>query len=329
MAFRALIATRADDGTIHTSIEDCSDDFLAEGDVVVAVEWSTVNYKDGMALAGTPPVIQRFPLIPGIDLAGTVEASADPRFAPGDRVVVNGWALGQTHHGGYATRARVRGDWLVELPAAISTRDAMAIGTAGYTAMLCVLALERGGADPARGDVLVTGASGGVGSVAIAILAKLGYRVLASTGRAGEEAYLRDLGAAGIVDRNTLSEAGPPLGAARWAGAVDTVGSRTLANVLAQTAYGGTVAACGLAQGIDLPGSMLPFIGRAVTLAGVDSVNAPQALRERAWARLAADLDPGKLALATTAIGLADVPATARAILQGKVRGRTLVDVSR
>jgi acrylyl-CoA reductase (NADPH) len=329
MAFRALIATRADDGTIHTSIEQCADDFLADGDVVVAVEWSTVNYKDGMALAGTPPVIQRFPLIPGIDLAGIVEASGDPRFAPGDRVVVNGWSLSQTHHGGYATRARVRGDWLVTLPPSISTRDAMAIGTAGYTAMLCVLALERGGVDPARGDVLVTGASGGVGSIAIAILAKLGYRVLASTGRASEEAYLRDLGAAGIVDRNTLSEAGSPLGAARWAGAVDTVGSRTLANVLAQTAYGGTVAACGLAQGLDLPGSMLPFIGRAVTLAGVDSVNAPQALRERAWARLAADLDLGKLALATTEIGLADVPATARAILQGKVRGRTLVDVNR
>jgi acrylyl-CoA reductase (NADPH) len=329
MAFRALIATRADDGTIHTSIEQCADDFLADGDVVVAVEWSTVNYKDGMALAGTPPVIQRFPLIPGIDLAGIVEASGDPRFAPGDRVVVNGWSLSQTHHGGYATRARVRGDWLVTLPPSISTRDAMAIGTAGYTAMLCVLALERGGVDPARGDVLVTGASGGVGSIAIAILAKLGYRVLASTGRASEEAYLRDLGAAGIVDRNTLSEAGSPLGAARWAGAVDTVGSRTLANVLAQTAYGGTVAACGLAQGLDLPGSMLPFIGRAVTLAGVDSVNAPQALRERAWARLAADLDLGKLALATTEIGLADVPATACAILQGKVRGRTLVDVNR
>jgi acrylyl-CoA reductase (NADPH) len=329
MAFRALIATRADDGTIHTSIEQCADDFLADGDVVVAVEWSTVNYKDGMALAGTPPVIQRFPLIPGIDLAGIVEASGDPRFAPGDRVVVNGWSLSQTHHGGYATRARVRGDWLVTLPPSISTRDAMAIGTAGYTAMLCVLALERGGVDPARGDVLVTGASGGVGSIAIAILTKLGYRVLASTGRASEEAYLRDLGAAGIVDRNTLSEAGSPLGAARWAGAVDTVGSRTLANVLAQTAYGGTVAACGLAQGLDLPGSMLPFIGRAVTLAGVDSVNAPQALRERAWARLAADLDLGKLALATTEIGLADVPATARAILQGKVRGRTLVDVNR
>jgi acrylyl-CoA reductase (NADPH) len=329
MAFRALTATRADDGTIHTSIEHCSDDVLADGDVAIAVEWSTVNYKDGMALAGTPPVIQRFPLIPGIDLAGTVDASGDPRFVPGDRVVVNGWALSQTHNGGYATRARVKGDWLVKLPAAISTRDAMAIGTAGYTAMLCVLALERGGVDPARGDVLVTGASGGVGSVAIAILAKLGYRVLASTGRAGEEAYLRDLGAAGVVDRSTLSEAGPPLGTARWAGAVDTVGSRTLANVLAQTAYGGTVAACGLAQGIDLPGSMLPFIGRAVTLAGVDSVNAPQALRERAWARLAADLDLDKLALATTEIGLADVPATARAILQGKVRGRTLVDVNR
>lgn len=330
MAFRALLATRADDGTIGTAIRELEDDFLAEGNVTIAVEWSTVNYKDGMALAGRS-VMQRFPLIPGIDLAGTVEASADPRFVPGDRVVVNGWGLSQTHHGGFATRARVSGDWLVKLPAALSTRDAAAIGTAGYTAMMCVLALEHGGIVPARGDVLVTGASGGVGSVAIALLAKLGYRVIASTGRRNEDAYLRDLGAAEVIDRlaGEATHHGTPLATPRWAGAVDTAGSRTLVDVLAGTAYRGVVAACGLAQGIDLPGTTLPFILRAVTLCGIDSVNAPQALREQAWRRLATDLDLLKLAFASTEIGLADVPATAHAILHGQVRGRTIVDVNR
>jgi acrylyl-CoA reductase (NADPH) len=329
MAFRALLATRSDDGGISTTVSELEDDFLMDGDVTVDVEWSAVNFKDGMALTGRQPVIQRFPLIPGIDLAGTVTASADPRFAAGERVVINGWALGASHHGGFATRARVKGDWLVKLPGAIGTREAMAVGTAGFTAMLCVLALEQGGITPERGSVLVTGASGGVGSIASAILSKLGYRVIASTGRRAEDAYLRELGAQEIIDRATLSEAGAPLGAERWAGAIDTVGSRTLVNVLAGTAYRGVVAACGLAQGVDLPGSTLPFILRAVTLAGIDSVNAPQGLRELAWQRLATDLDLGKLAMATTEIGLAEVPAAARAVLQGQVRGRTLVDVRR
>jgi acrylyl-CoA reductase (NADPH) len=330
MAFRALLATRADDGGVRTAIEELDDAFLGGGDVTVAVEWSTVNYKDGMALGGKP-VIQSFPLIPGIDLAGTVTASADARFAPGDRVVVNGWGLSQTHHGGFATRARLDGDWLVKLPEGLGTRDAAAIGTAGFTAMMCVLALEEGGIVPASGDVLVTGASGGVGSVAIAILSRLGYRVIASTGRRSEDAYLRELGAAEVVDRlgDEISSSGAPLGTPRWAGAIDTAGSRTLVNVLAGTAYRGVVAACGLAQGIDLPGTTLPFILRAVTLRGIDSVNAPRALRQQAWQRLATDLDLRKLALATTGIGLADVPATAGAILRGQVRGRTIVDVNR
>jgi acrylyl-CoA reductase (NADPH) len=330
MAFRALLATRADDGGVRTAIEELDDAFLGGGDVTVAVEWSTVNYKDGMALGGKP-VIQSFPLIPGIDLAGTVTASADARFAPGDRVVVNGWGLSQTHHGGFATRARLDGDWLVKLPEGLGTRDAAAIGTAGFTAMMCVLALEEGGIVPASGDVLVTGASGGVGSVAIAILSRLGYRVIASTGRRSEDAYLRELGAAEVVDRlgDEVSSSGAPLGTPRWAGAIDTAGSRTLVNVLAGTAYRGVVAACGLAQGIDLPGTTLPFILRAVTLRGIDSVNAPRALRQQAWQRLATDLDLRKLALATTGIGLADVPATAGAILRGQVRGRTIVDVNR
>jgi acrylyl-CoA reductase (NADPH) len=330
MAFHALLATRAGDGVISTAIRELDDEFLGEGDVTIAVEWSTVNYKDGMALGGRQPVMQRFPLIPGIDLAGTVEASDDPRFAPGDRVVANGWGLSQTHHGGFATRARVKGDWLVKLPAALDTRAAAAIGTAGYTAMMCVLALEHGGIGPDRGNVLVTGASGGVGSVAIAILSKLGYRVVASTGRRDEDAYLRELGAADVIGR--LADEAPsdaPLAAPRWAGAVDTAGSRTLVNVLAGTEYRGVVAACGLAQGIDLPGTTLPFILRAVTLCGIDSVNAPQALREQAWQRLASDLDLRKLSMATTEIGLADVPGTARAILQGQVRGRTIVNVNR
>ncbi len=327
MAFDALIVHRTGDGPAEPRIETLDESALMPGTVLVRVEWSTVNYKDGLAVTGAAPIIQRFPLIAGIDFAGTVETSEDPRFRPGDRVVANGWGLSQTHHGGYAGRARVEGDWLIPLPDTISSRDAMAIGTAGYTAMLCVLALEHGGLAPGRGDVLVTGANGGVGSVAIALLAKLGYRVIASTGRTEEEAYLRRLGAAEIIDRNTLGAEGKPIGRERWAGAVDTVGSRTLANVLAQTAYDGVVAACGLAQGADLPASVLPFILRGVTLAGIDSVNAPRERREHAWQRLARDLDLATLASTVTEVGLADVPDVARAILQGKVRGRTVVNV--
>lgn len=325
MSITALV-TRQQDGAVTSAIESLDPADLGEGDVTVAVEWSTVNFKDGLALAGQR-IMQRLPLVGGIDLAGVVETSDHPGFAPGDRVLVNGWGLSQTHHGGYATRARVPGDWLVPVPDAFTTREAMAIGTAGYTAMLAVLALEHAGLTPARGDVLVTGAAGGVGSVAVALLAGLGYRVLASTGRAAEADYLRGLGAAEIIDRATLSAPGKPIGSERWAGAVDSVGSHTLANVLAQTAYRGAVAACGLAQGIDLPASVAPFILRNVTLAGIDSVNAPREVRLEAWRRLASDLDAGKLAATTSEVALADVPEVAARILKGEVRGRTVVRV--
>ena len=327
MTFNALLATKNGDAISAGVVELTAQD-LMPGDVTVAVEYSTVNYKDALALSGRSPVIRTFPLIPGIDLAGVVETSAHPGFAPGDRVLVNGWGLSQTHHGGYAQKARVPGEWLVKTPAAFSSREAMAIGTAGYTAMLSVLALEHGGVSPGQGDILVTGANGGAGSIAIALLSKLGYRVVASTGRLEESAYLKELGAAEIIDRATLSEAGAPIAKERWAGAIDAVGSHTLANVLAQTRYRGVVAAFGLAQGADLPGSVLPFILRNVTLAGIDSVNAPYAAREQAWTRLATDLDLGKLARTTQMIGLAEVPALAEQVLQGRVQGRTVVDVN-
>ena len=327
MSFNALLATKTGD-TIAAGLVQLTEQDLMPGDVTVAVEYSTVNYKDALALSGRSPVIRTFPLIPGIDLAGVVETSTHPGFAPGDRVLVNGWGLSQTHHGGYAQKARVPGEWLVKIPAAFSSRDAMAVGTAGYTAMLSVLALEHGGVSPDQGDILVTGANGGAGSIAIALLSTLGYRVVASTGRLEESAYLKELGAAEIIDRATLSEAGAPIAKERWAGAIDAVGSHTLANVLAQTRYRGVVAAFGLAQGADLPGSVLPFILRNVTLAGIDSVNAPYAAREQAWTRLAADLDQGKLARTTQMIGLAEVPALADQVLQGRVQGRTVVDVN-
>ena len=297
------------------------------GDGGSDVEWSSVNYKDGLALAGMN-IMQRYPMVGGIDLAGTVASSDHPGFRPGDKVLVNGWDLSQTHNGGYAARARVPGEWLVALPEAFSTRDAMAIGTAGYTAMLSVLALEHGGLTPDRGPILVTGANGGVGSIAIALLAKLGFRVIASTGRVEEASYLKALGANEILDRNTLSAAGKPIGKPQWAGAIDSVGSHTLANVLAQTDYRGVVAACGLAQGMDLPASVLPFILRNVTLAGIDSVFAPQAVRQLAWQRLARDLDPQKLAATITEVTLADVPDIARRILAGQIKGRTVVRVA-
>ncbi|WP_369348507.1 MDR family oxidoreductase [Stenotrophomonas sp. JAG2] len=327
MSFKALLATRSDD-SITAGVVDLTEQDLMPGDVTVAVEYSTVNYKDALALSGRSPVIRTFPLIPGIDLAGVVETSGHPGYAAGDRVLVNGWGLSQTHHGGYAQKARVPGEWLVKIPEAFSSRDAMAIGTAGYTAMLSVLALEHGGVSPDQGDILVTGANGGAGSIAIALLSALGYRVVASTGRLEESDYLKALGAAEIIDRATLSEPGAPIAKERWAGAIDAVGSRTLANVLAQTRYRGVVAAFGLAQGADLPGSVLPFILRNVTLAGIDSVNAPYAAREQAWTRLATDLDLGKLARTTQVIGLAEVPALAGQVLQGRVQGRTVVDVN-
>ncbi len=327
--FKALVLS-AGDPAPTAAVEELDDDRLPAGDVTVDVSCSTVNYKDGLAVVRGKPVVRNFPMVPGIDFAGTVSASEHPRFAAGDVVVLNGFGVGEGHWGGLAQKARVNGDWLVELPAGLTVQQAMAIGTAGYTAMLCVMAIERAGATPAGGDVLVTGAAGGVGSVAIALLAGRGYRVIASTGRAEEADYLTSLGAAEVIDRSTLSEPNPrPLQAERWAAAIDAVGSHTLGNVVAGTRYGGVVAACGLAQGGDLPTSVYPFIIRGVTLTGVDSVMAPLALREEAWARLATELDLEKLAAMTTTIGLADVPATCADILAGKVRGRVVVDVAR
>lgn len=327
MPFKALLADKNDDGTT-ISVTDVDEADLHEGDVTVAVEYSTVNFKDGMALTGGP-VLRNHPVIPGIDFAGTVESSDNGAFAAGDKVVLNGWGVGEGHHGGYAQKARVKSEWLVALPDGLDTRQAMAIGTAGYTAMLAVLGLEHNGVSPDDGDILVTGAAGGVGSVSIALLSKLGYRVVASTGRASEADYLKGLGASDIIDRATLSEPGRPLGKELYAGAIDSVGSHTLVNVLAQIKRAGAVSACGLAQGNDLPGTVLPFLLRGVTLAGIDSVYATKARREEAWARLATDLDTGKLEQMTTEIGLADLEDIAPKILAGQVRGRTVVDPNR
>jgi len=300
---------------------------LMDGDVTVRVSHSTVNYKDGLAITGKSPVVRRFPMIPGVDFAGVVEASQNPEFKPGDAVVLNGWGLGETHLGAYAQKARVKGDWLVPLPKEFTPAQAMAIGTAGYTAQLAVLALEKHGLTPERGPVLVTGAAGGVGSVAVSLLATLGWHVIASTGRPEEAEFLKNLGAAEIIDRAELSAPGRPLGKERWAAAVDSVGSHTLANVLAQTKYEGAVAACGLAQGMDLPTSVAPFILRGVSLLGIDSVMQPKAKRLEAWARLARDLDPAKLAALSTTIPFDQVIETAGKILSGKVRGRIVVEI--
>ncbi|WP_421407448.1 MDR family oxidoreductase [Agrobacterium tumefaciens] len=327
MIFKALLTSRESDKT-STNLVDFRDEDLMPGDVTVAIDYSALNYKDAGAITGRMDVIKQFPLIPGIDLAGTVEASSHPGIAVGDRVVANGYGLSQTQHGGYAQKARLSGDWLAKLPETLSTKDAMAIGTAGFAAMLSIIALQHGGITPDRGDILVTGANGGVGSVAIALLSDLGYRVVASTGRQQESDYLRELGAAEVIDRHTLSEPGRPIAADRWAGAVDTVGSHTLANVLAQTKYRGVVSACGLAQGIDLPASMLPFILRNLTLAGIDTVNAPKAVRAEAWSRLSRDLDLKKLVRTTSVIGLGDVPDAAVRLLKGGIQGRTVVDVN-
>jgi acrylyl-CoA reductase (NADPH) len=325
--YKALLIEKAEAGT-RAAIRELDEDNLPEGDVTVRVDYSTINYKDGLAITGKAPVVRKFPLVAGIDFAGTVEASSHPRWQAGDRVVLNGWGVGETHSGGLAQRARVRGDWLVALPAGLSTKQAMAIGTAGYTAMLCVMALQGHGLTPASGDILVTGANGGVGSVAIALLSRLGYRVIASTGRMHEADALRALGAAEVIARDELSSPGKPLGKERWAGAVDSVGSHTLANACAGTRYRGAVAACGLAQGMDFPGSVAPFILRGVTLYGVDSVMAPRDLREQAWARLAQDLDPVKLDAITRVIPLAAAIDAAAEILAGRVRGRLVVDVN-
>lgn len=324
--FRALVASKTDNGC---SIEwtECHPADLMDGDVDVRVTHTTINYKDGLALTGKAPIIRKWPLIPGIDFAGTVTRSTHPDFAVGDEVVLNGWGVGETHHGGYAQMARVKGDWLVRRPAPFTAAQAMAIGTAGYTAMLAVLALEAHEVMPSRGPVLVTGAAGGVGSIAVAVLAKLGYDVIASTGRPEEEAFLKGLGAKEIVARGDLSGPAKPLGRERWAGVIDVAGSTTLANAISQTKYAGCVAACGLAQGMDLPTSVAPFILRGVTLAGIDSVMAPKAKRDIAWSRLAGDLDKAKLDALTVTHKIADVQALAPQIVAGKVRGRIVLEV--
>ncbi|MAS07669.1 MAG: oxidoreductase [Ahrensia sp.] len=327
--FKAILISRDEDKKQSVTVETLAVDDLMEGDVVVNVEASTVNYKDGLAITGKSPVVRHWPMIPGIDFAGTVESSDHPDWKPGDKVILNGWGTGETHYGAYAGKSRVKGDWLIARPEGMSALDAMAVGTAGYTAMLSVMALERHGITPDRGPVAVTGASGGVGSVAIALLAKLGYHVIASTGRTSEEDYLKGLGAAEIIDRAELSEPGRPLGKERWAAAIDSVGSTTLANLLAQTMYGGAVSACGLAQGFDLPATVMPFILRGVSLLGIDSVMAPKALREEAWSRIATDLDAGKLAALSTTIGFDEIIDTAHGILDGKVRGRVVIDMAR
>lgn len=328
MKFNALLASK-DDGQVSTTLVSFDEADLHDGDVLVQVDYSTLNYKDSLAMTNRSPIIRSFPMIPGIDLAGTVVESSHAGFRAGERVVLNGYGLSQTHHGGLAQRARVPGQWLVKLPDSLSSKDAMAIGTAGYTAMLCVLALEHGGVKPEHGDILVTGANGGVGSIAVAILSKLGYRVVASTGRPEHAQYLKDLGAAELIDRATLAAPRTRgLDAERWAGVVDVAGSHTLANALAQTKYRGVVAAAGLAQGDDLTTSVLPFILRNVTLAGIDSVQAPRNVREEAWTRLATDLDLGKLASTVEVIGLKDVLDIFPAFLEGKVRGRLVVDVN-
>ncbi|MHB2166020.1 acrylyl-CoA reductase (NADPH) [Alsobacter sp. R-9] len=326
MGFRAIVVTKTDAG-YGAALREVDDAELMDGDVTVRVTHSTVNYKDGLAITGKAPVVRRFPMVPGIDFAGVVESSTHPAWKAGDAVVLNGWGVGETHWGGYGQRARVKGDWLVPLPAGLSAAEAMAVGTAGYTAALSVLALDRAGVTPAQGPVVVTGAAGGVGSVAIALLAARGWHVIASTGRAAEADYLRGLGAAEIIDRAELSGPARPLNKERWIAGVDAVGSHTLANVLSMTRYGGAVAACGLAQGMDLPSSVAPFILRGVSLLGIDSVMAPMARRLEAWALVAKDLDRGKLAAMTTTIGLDDVLATAPRILAGEIRGRVVVEV--
>jgi acrylyl-CoA reductase (NADPH) len=325
--FKAIRIDKADKGT-SAALTQFDETELMDGDVTVRVEWSTVNYKDGLALTGKSPVVRRFPMVAGIDFAGTVEQSGHPDWKAGDKVVCNGWGMGETHLGAYAEKARVKGDWLVGLPQSMSARDAMAIGTAGYTAMLSVLALEKHGLTPRSGPVVVTGAAGGVGSVAIALLSKLGYQVIASTGRASESEYLTSLGAHEIIERSELSAPGKPLGKERWAGGIDSVGSTTLANLLAMTRYGGAIAACGLAGGMDLPSSVAPFILRGVCLLGIDSVMAPIERRREAWTRLSRDLDSDKLRKITQEISLDEVIDAGPRVLAGQVRGRLVVKIA-
>jgi acrylyl-CoA reductase (NADPH) len=324
--FKAIVIEKGESGQ-SVALTDFDEAGLMDGDVVVRPEYSTINYKDGLAITGKAPVVRRFPMIAGVDFAGIVESSSHPAWTAGDKVICNGWGLGETHLGAYAQKARVKGDWLVRLPERLSTREAMAIGTAGYTAMLCLMALEQAGVTPDRGPVVVTGAAGGVGSVAVALLAHKGYAVTASTGRVSEADYLKGLGAAEVIDRAELSGPAKPLGKERWAGGIDSVGSTTLANVLATTKYGGAVAACGLAGGMDLPASVAPFILRGVSLLGIDSVMAPLARRTEAWKRLENGLERDKLAAMTTEIPLSEVISVAPGILAGGVRGRIVVNI--
>ncbi len=324
-SFKAIVVTRDEEKRQSVGVTTLSEADLMEGDVTVRVEATTVNYKDGLAITGKAPVVRRFPLVPGIDFAGTVTASSHPDFKPGDKVVLNGWGVGEVHHGAFAEIARVKGDWLVPLPAGMTPENAMAVGTAGYTAMLSVMALERHGLTPAQGPAVVTGAAGGVGSVAISLLSRLGWTVIASTGRPQEADYLKGLGAAEIIDRAELSGPAKPLAKERWIAGVDSVGSHTLANVLSMTRYGGAIAACGLAQGMDLPTSVAPFILRGVALLGIDSVMAPKALRLEAWKRIGRDLDAAKLASIATTIGFDGIIDAAHDIIDGKIRGRVVV----
>ena len=326
MSFRAILISKTDSGQ-KAELTTLEESDLMEGDVTVEVTHSSVNYKDGLAVTGKAPIARRFPLIPGIDFAGVVKSSTHPRWKAGDEVVLNGYGVGEMHHGGFSEMARVNGDWLVPVPQGWTAADCMSVGVAGYTAMLCVMALEEQGVKPSDGEILVTGAAGGVGTTAIVILAKLGYTVIASTGRTSEESFLKDLGAAGVVDRNEFNGPVKPLAKTRWAGAVDSVGSTTLANVISQIKEDGTVAACGLAQGMDLPSSVAPFILRGVKLVGINSVSTPMARRLQVWERLVQDLDLTKLHALTTHVKLEDVPQVAADIVAGKVRGRVVVDV--
>ena len=326
--FAGLLISKTDDGQ-KVELSQLDESQLPEGDVLIDVEYSTLNYKDGLAITGRSPVVRKWPMVPGIDLAGTVKESGSSEWKPGDKVVLNGWGVGETHWGGLAQKARLKGEWLVPLPKSMTSRQAMAIGTAGYTAALCVEALARHGVTPDKGEVLVTGATGGVGSVAIALLAKAGFQVAAATGKASEGDYLKQLGATAIIDRAELAAPGKPMQKERWAGVVDSVGSNTLANACAQTRYGGTVAACGLAQGMDFPASVAPFILRGVSLLGIDSVMAPKAPRMAAWERLGRDLDLSLLDVIAHDIALKDAPAAAQELMDGKVRGRYVVDVNK
>jgi acrylyl-CoA reductase (NADPH) len=326
--FSAIVIAKTDAGQT-VSVQSLDDAQLPEGDVGIDVAYSTINFKDGLAITGSSPVVRKFPMVPGIDLVGTVTQSSHPDWKAGDVVVLNGWGVGEGHWGGLSQKARLKGDWLVPLPGAFTPRQAMAIGTAGYTAALCVEALVKHGVSPEQGEVLVTGATGGVGSVAVALLAKAGFNVAASSGKASEGDYLKQLGATTIIDRAELSEKGKPMQRERWAGVVDSVGSFTLANAVAQTKYCGVVAACGLAQGADFPTTVMPFILRGVSLIGIDSVMAPKASRLAAWARLARDLDPALLDVIGAEVGLAEAVQAGHDIVAGKIRGRVIVDVNR